>query len=84
MIASWRGGEMDRLQEFFYRDANKFPELMQEFLVRRNEAWIAPLMDYLEKGEHVMVLVGAGHLGGKTGLLELLKAKGCTIRQLGK
>jgi uncharacterized protein YbaP (TraB family) len=84
MIASWRAGDMDKLQEFLYRDADKFPELMQEFLVKRNNAWVAPLMNYLEKGERVMVLVGAGHLGGKNGLLELLKAKGCTIRQLGK
>ncbi|MCE9520789.1 MAG: TraB/GumN family protein [Verrucomicrobia bacterium] len=84
MIAAWRSGEMDKLQEFLYRDADKFPELMQEFLVKRNLAWVAPLMSYLEKGERVMVLVGAGHLGGKTGLLELLKAKGCTIRQLEK
>ena len=84
MIASWRSGEMDKLQEFLYRDADKFPELMREFLVKRNEAWVGPLMSYLEKGEQVMVLVGAGHLGGKTGLLELLKAKGCTVRQLGR
>ncbi len=84
MIASWRGGDMEKLQEFLYRDADKFPELMQEFLVKRNITWVAPLMNYLEKGERVMVLVGAGHLGGKTGLLELLKAQGCSIRQLGK
>jgi uncharacterized protein YbaP (TraB family) len=84
MIASWRSGEMDKLQEFLYRDADKFPELMREFLVKRNEAWVGPLLNYLEKGERVMVLVGAGHLGGKSGLLELLKASGCTIRQLGK
>jgi uncharacterized protein len=84
MLASWRSGEMDRLQEFLYRDADKFPELMQEFLVKRNEAWVAPLLGYLEKGERVMVLVGAGHLGGTSGLLELLKARGCTVRQLGK
>ncbi len=84
MIASWRGGDMDRLQEFLYRDAENFPELMKEFLIQRNEAWVAPLMDYLTKDERVMVLVGAGHLGGKVGLLELLKAKGCTVRQLGR
>jgi len=84
MISSWRGGDVDRLQEFLYRDADKFPELMEEFLTKRNAAWIGPLMKHLEKGERVLVLVGAGHLGGKTGLLELLKAKGCTIRQLGR
>lgn len=84
MIASWRSGDMPRLQDFLFRDQDKFPELMQEFLVKRNEAWVTPLMNFLEKGDRVMVLVGAGHLGGKSGLLELLKSRGCTIRQLGK
>lgn len=84
MIGAWRSGDVGRLQEFLYRDADKFPELMEEFLTKRNQAWVGPLMEHLEKGERVLVLVGAGHLGGKSGLLELLKARGCTIRQLGK
>ncbi len=75
---------MDKFQEFLYRDADKYLELVQEFLVKRNTAWIVSLMNYLEKSERFMVLVGAGHLGGKNGLLELLKAQGCSIRQLGK
>lgn len=84
MISTWRTGDVERLQKFLYRDADKFPELMSEFLTKRNKAWVTPLLNYLEKDERVMVLVGAGHLGGKTGLLELLREKGCTIRQLGK
>ena len=84
LITAWRGGDSEKMQQLLYRDADKFPELMQEFLVKRNQAWIAPLMRHLEKGETVMVLVGTGHLGGKEGVLELLKARGCTVRQLGK
>jgi uncharacterized protein YbaP (TraB family) len=57
---------------------------MEQFLFRRNRAWIAPLEKYLTDGERVMVLVGAGHLGGEKGVIALLKAKGCTITQLGK
>jgi uncharacterized protein len=56
---------------------------MEDFLFKRNKAWIAPLLKYLEKGETVFVLVGAGHLGGKGGVLALLEEKGCTVRQLG-
>lgn len=83
LISAWRDGNADKLQEFLFRDADKYPELMEKFLIKRNKAWIPSLLRYLEKGEKVMVLVGAGHLGGKAGVLEMLKEKGCTITQLG-
>jgi uncharacterized protein len=82
MLTSWRMGDMPKLQAFLLRDADKYPELMEQFLYRRNKSWVAPLEKYLSKGEQVMVLVGAGHLGGKQGILELLKAKGCKVTQL--
>ncbi|CAN5909329.1 TraB/GumN family protein [soil metagenome] len=83
LISAWRAGDADKLQEFLFRDADKYPELMEQFLIKRNQAWLPSLMGYLEKGEKVMVLVGAGHLGGKHGVLEMLKEKGCTITQVG-
>lgn len=84
LISAWRAGDAPKLHEFLFRDADKYPELMEDFLFKRNQAWVAPLMKYLNKGESVMVLVGAGHLGGKGGVLELLKGKGCSVRQLGQ
>jgi uncharacterized protein YbaP (TraB family) len=84
MTTAWRSGDSAKLQEFLFRDAEKYPELTEQFLYKRNQAWVAPLENYLNSGERVMVLVGAGHIGGKNGLLELLKAKGCTVKQLGK
>lgn len=83
LISAWRSGDAAKLQEFLFRDADKYPELMEDFLLKRNKAWIPPLLKYLERGEKVFVLVGAGHLGGKGGVLELLKEKGCTVKQLG-
>ncbi len=84
MTTSWRSGDSDKLQEFLFRDAEKYPELTEQFLYKRNQAWVAPLESFLAKGERVMVLVGAGHIGGKHGLLELLKARGCKVKQMGK
>ena len=50
--------------------------------VPASKAWVKPLLSYLKKGEAVFVLVGAGHLGGKGGVLELLKEEGCIVTQL--
>lgn len=84
LTAGWRSGDATKLHELLFRDADKYPQLMEDFLLKRNKSWIPPLLSYLKKGERVMVLVGAGHLGGKGGVLELLKEKGCTVRQLGR
>jgi uncharacterized protein len=82
LIKAWREGDADKLQEYLFKDADKYPGLMEAFLIKRNESWVKPLLKNLESGETAMVLVGAGHLGGKAGVLELLKAQGCEVKQL--
>jgi uncharacterized protein YbaP (TraB family) len=48
---------------------------MEDLLViRRNQAWVA-LLDKA-KGDHLIVAVGAGHLAGQQGLLQLLQQAG--------
>ncbi|WP_081059716.1 TraB/GumN family protein [Burkholderia stagnalis] len=41
----------------------------------RNLAWMAPLQCYLDEG-NALVLVGAGHLAGRAGLIRLLEQAG--------
>lgn len=84
LLLAWRSGDAEGLQKYLFRDADKFPDLLDQFLTKRNKAWVPKLDKFLKDGEHVMVLVGAGHLVGKSGLIELMKEKGCTVRQLGK
>ncbi len=50
------------------------------FLTNRNLSWIDPLDGMLKKGENIMVLVGTGHLGGESGVLKLLEARGYRVR----
>ncbi len=83
LINAWRSGDTVKLHEFLFKDADKYPELMEDFLFKRNRSWVAPLLRYLEKDEKVFVLVGAGHLVGDQGVLALLEKQGCTVTQLG-
>lgn len=60
------------------------PELMgsQELLLnRRNRNWI-PVMDAAMKKSPTFFAVGAGHLGGSQGVLELLRKQGYQVRAL--
>ncbi|MGJ7032378.1 TraB/GumN family protein [Niabella hirudinis] len=47
-------------------------------LKERNENWIQLLPGKMKKGA-TLFAVGAGHLGGKSGLIQLLKDKGYTV-----
>jgi uncharacterized protein YbaP (TraB family) len=80
MITAWKDGDLPTLHEMLFREAEKFPELMDLFLNDRNRAWLKPLSAMLERGEKAMVLVGTGHLAGDTGLIRLLQAKGYRVR----
>lgn len=57
-------------------DAATFYRIMVE---TRNRAWIAPLQQYFNQG-NALVLVGAAHLGGRAGLIHLLQQAGYTVK----
>lgn len=50
----------------------------QAFLINRNKRWI-PVMERESHIQPTFFAVGAGHLTGKDGLLELLRKKGYTV-----
>jgi uncharacterized protein YbaP (TraB family) len=47
-------------------------------LVTRNKNWI-PVMGEMMKTQPVFFAVGAGHLGGKNGVIALLRQEGYTV-----
>lgn len=80
MITAWKHGRLDDLHEMLFREAAKYPELMELFLTERNRTWMTRLEVLLAEGEKAMVLVGTGHFTGEDGLLQLLREKGHTVR----
>jgi uncharacterized protein YbaP (TraB family) len=60
------------------------PEMMgslELLLTRRNQNWI-PVMEAAMKKSPTFFAVGAGHLGGSQGVLELLRKQGYQVRAL--
>lgn len=80
MLAAWKQGDLETLQEMLFREADKYPDLMSLFLTARNLAWMDPLDRMLKNGEKVMVLVGTGHFTSESGLIELLRLRGYKVR----
>jgi uncharacterized protein len=60
----------------------EFDEMNREILLDRNASWIAPLEKLAGEGE-VFCAVGAAHLFGAGGVLELLETRGWTIARVG-
>jgi len=83
MIRAWREGDNDKLAEMFIADMKaEAPELYDSLLLQRNLNWIPQIESMLRDAETEFVLVGAAHLVGDQGLLDLLSRKGFQVKQL--
>ncbi len=82
MVAAWQAGESAKLEKLLNESMDEFPALSKRFLTDRNYQWITKIEELLRGGNTAMVIVGAGHLVGKEGVVELLKKKGFKVTQL--
>lgn len=83
MIDAWRSGDDELLDSLFVADMKEgHPELYFSLLVQRNLNWMPIIESMFTDSDTEFVLVGAAHLVGEDGLLNLLRNKGYEIRQL--
>jgi uncharacterized protein len=83
LIDAWRTGDNDKLAVLFIDDMKELSsELYQDILVNRNNDWMPIIESMFEAQGTEFVLVGAAHLVGEDGLLQLLAGKGYTISRL--
>ncbi len=94
MLVGSLGSEMTEfnrlLEKYLNEDLNSVQQLIEEetddmgsfnenFLIKRNENWIPKLEAFMAK-ESCFIAVGAAHLPGERGVINLLKSKGYTVR----
>ena len=60
------------------KDDEELDTTMNKLLYKRNHNWSAQMPQILSKGA-TFIAVGAGHLGGKSGILSLLREQGYTV-----
>ena len=83
MISAWRTGDSAQLSKVFVEDMKEeTPELYDSLLYQRNLRWIPQIDQMLQDPDTEFVLVGAAHIVGEKGLLDLLAQKGYEIEQL--
>lgn len=80
-VAYWRSGELDKLdQEMMETMRNETPQVYQQLLIVRNQAWLPKIEKMFVTPEVELVLVGSLHLSSSDGLLAQLKKRGYTIK----
>lgn len=82
LMSAWESGELDSLEETLMADFDDYPELHDRIITDRNRDWVEQITDYLENGEQdYFVVVGALHMVGDEGVVELLRDAGYTVER---
>lgn len=82
MVDAWNRGDVERGGKLFLESMRGYPELKAKLLDERNRNWMPQIEQFLKQDEDILVVVGAAHLVGKEGVIELLKARGHTLEQM--
>ena len=79
---AWITGDVGALDDLVNQGLKDVPTLFTKLVVDRNAAWIPKIEQMVKSKDDALIVVGAGHLVGKYGLVELLRAKGYTVDQM--
>ncbi len=85
LMTAWRTGDSKKMEGLITRTLSESPEIEPVFdklFYRRNREMTAKISDLLKGRETVFVVVGAAHLVGKEGIIELLRGKGFRVEQM--
>ena len=81
MAKAWQTGDLKTLDGLILDSFREHPAMHKKFLLDRNQSWLPKLNELLNGDKDVLVVVGAGHMIGKGGVVELLTGKGYQIEQ---
>ena len=81
LVKLYLAQDLDAIAEITKEDLSEkeYQLYEQAFLVARNQRWI-PVMEREARARPTFFAVGAGHLPGKQGILELLRMQGYTVK----
>jgi uncharacterized protein YbaP (TraB family) len=81
MLNAWQTGDTAALDKLLNRGRQEQPAIFKRLLTDRTRQWVPKVEELLRSGQNAIVIVGAGHLVGDDGLVELLRKKGLKIVQ---
>ena len=79
MIAAYKQQDLDGFEKIFKESSQGLDDFADVLLVQRNKNWI-PVIEREAKEKPTFFAVGAGHLGGEQGVIQLLRQQGYTVK----
>lgn len=85
LIQAWISGDAKVVESLLARSISedeRLSSIFEKIVYERNKTMASKIEDFLGTKETYFVIVGAGHLVGDHGILEILKGKGYLVEQL--
>jgi len=85
LIEAWTSGDTKGVESTITRslaEDQKLAPIYERLIYGRNRKMVSKIEDFLRTKETYFVIVGAGHLVGNQGIIEILKEKGYLLEQL--
>jgi uncharacterized protein len=82
VVTAWRAGDAAKLASLLSEEYKSFPALYRALVTDRNRRWVPQIEKLLKAQDNYFVVVGALHLVGDGGLLELMRRDGFKTEQL--
>jgi len=82
LMQCWRTGNSNKLAGLLNDAMEDSPALYQRLVTNRNQNWVPKIQEFLAGNKNAVVIVGAAHLVGPDGVVELLRKKGLKVTQL--
>ena len=82
IMRAWAAGQEKQLNDLLLQSFKEYPDIYAKLISERNRNWLPKIESYFQGGSKTLVVVGAAHLVGPDGVVELLKQKGYSVEQL--
>ncbi len=74
--------DLDVMEKILLESFWEYPDVYRRLISDRNRMWLPQIEGLLKGKEECLVIVGAGHLVGQGGVIELLRGRGYSVEQL--
>ena len=81
VVRAWQRGDTGKLEQLLRTGSNESPELYRLLTTERNRRWLPKITQLLSADDNYLVIVGALHLIGHDGVIDLLQRQGYTAVQ---
>ncbi len=81
LLDYYKTQDLEKLSDLIAKELESNEAYQEILLDKRNKNWLPKIEEYVAEG-NVFMAVGAGHLGGEGGVLNLLKAKGYRVEPI--